>query len=78
MYGKYTLLDKPNDKVYAYTREGDGKKILVVLNFSATNAQANLKMNLSKSKILLSNYNDTKSNVLALRPYEAVVFEIEK
>ena len=78
VYGKYTLLDKPNDKVYAYTREGDGKKLLVVLNFSATNAQANLKMNLSRSKILLSNYNDTKTNVLALRPYEAVVFEIEK
>ena len=78
VYGKYTLLDKPNDKVYAYIRESDGKKLLVVLNFSATNAQANLKMNLSRSKILLSNYNDTKTNVLALRPYEAVVFEIEK
>jgi oligo-1,6-glucosidase len=26
VYGKYTLLDKNNPNVYAYTREGEGEK----------------------------------------------------
>ena len=34
VYGKYTLLDKGNPQVYAYTREWHGKKMLILLNFS--------------------------------------------
>ena len=33
IYGKYALLDQDNPDVYAYTRELDGRKILVLLNF---------------------------------------------
>src|SRR5207344_1759379 len=33
VYGKYTLLDKTNPDVYAYSREMDGKKLLILLNF---------------------------------------------
>ena len=32
VYGKYTLLDKTNPSVYAYTREWEGKKMLILLN----------------------------------------------
>ena len=38
VYGKYSLLDKDNSQVYAYTREGEGKKMLILLNFSSKNA----------------------------------------
>jgi len=44
VYGKYTLLDKNNSKVYAYTRENEGEKLLIVLNFSASSAQANVPL----------------------------------
>ena len=42
VYGKYTLLDKNNTKVYAYTREFEGQKMLIVLNFSASTAKAGI------------------------------------
>lgn len=53
--GKYTLLDKANPKVYAYTREYKGQKMLVLLNFSATFAQAITGINISNAAMLLSN-----------------------
>ncbi len=41
VYGKYELLDQKNEKVYAYTRTLQNKKVLVMLNFSTTNADFN-------------------------------------
>ena len=75
VYGKYTLLDKLNPYVYAYTRELDGKKLLIVLNFTSKNAAANTGIDISKAKILLRNYPDTATGK-KLRPYEAVIYEL--
>jgi oligo-1,6-glucosidase len=75
IYGKYTLLDKPNPKIYAYTRELDGKKLLVLLNFSDANATADTGIDVSKAKILINNYN-SKSPDGQLRPYEAIIYEL--
>lgn len=74
IYGKYTLLDKENPQVYAYSRELDGKKIAVLLNFSAKKATANTGIDFSKGKILMNNYAIASSGN-ELRPYEAVVYE---
>jgi oligo-1,6-glucosidase len=75
IYGKYTLLDKDNPSVYCYTRELNGKKILVLLNFKSHNAIAHTGLDLSKAKVLIGNYtNPTVSG--KLRPYEAVVIQI--
>lgn len=74
VYGKYTLLDKNNPAVYAYTRELNGKKLLVLLNFTANNATANTGINLLKAKQLISNYSTASNKVL--RPYEAAVYEL--
>jgi len=74
VYGKYTVLDKNNPAVYAYTRELNGKKILVLLNFTATDATVNTGINLLKAKQLTSNYSTVSGSVL--RPYEAVVYEL--
>src|SRR5882724_519596 len=38
VYGRYSLLDKDNKQVYAYMREWQGEKILVLLNFSSREA----------------------------------------
>jgi oligo-1,6-glucosidase len=77
IYGKYTLLDKENPKVFAYTRELEGKKMLVLLNFSADNENVNTGINFNKSKIISSNYSnfDLVNNSI-LRPYEALIIEI--
>lgn len=76
VYGIYSLLDKENPDVFAYLRELDGKRVLVLLNFTDKNTSYNIK--LGKNKVLLNNYNDTteiKKNTL--RPYESVVVAIE-
>lgn len=75
VYGKYTLLDKDNPDVYAYTRELDGKKYLIVLNFKATGATTTLGIDLTKAKVLLGNYAQPSADG-HLKPYEAVIFEI--
>jgi oligo-1,6-glucosidase len=75
IYGNYTLLDKDNKDVYAYTRELNGKKLLVLLNFSAHNATANTGLNLKKAKVLITNYRNV-SVVEELRPYEAIIYQL--
>jgi oligo-1,6-glucosidase len=82
VYGKYTLLDKANPKVYAYTRELDGKKMLILLNFSATAATVNTVYNTANAKLLLCNYRDVPAQTQSkinneLRPYEAVIYQLE-
>lgn len=79
IYGKYTLLDKPNDKVYAYTRELEGQTVLVLLNFSFTEAEATIPNDLKNTTLLLSNYSESKApegKVVNLRPYEAMVIKL--
>jgi oligo-1,6-glucosidase len=74
VYGKYTLIDKDNPDVYAYTREGYGKKMLILLNFSAHPAAANTGIDLSHGRLLLDNYPDPPGGG-SLRPFEARVYE---
>ncbi|MDI5896740.1 glycoside hydrolase family 13 protein [Flavobacterium yafengii] len=78
VYGKYTLLDRGNPNVFAYTRELEGKKVLVLLNFSDKESSFNIGISTTKSKIILNNYTGTKNlkkNVL--RPYEAALIELK-
>ncbi|MFT3932785.1 MAG: alpha-glucosidase [Chitinophagaceae bacterium] len=80
VYGKYTLLDKENPSVYAYTREGQGEKILVLLNFTAKEASANIQASLKNASLLLSNYSPSpviKNETVSLRPYEAIVYKLK-
>ena len=75
IYGKYTLLDKDNPDVYAYTRELDGKKVLVLLNFNDKPASVATGIDLSKAKVLLNNYSAPASSSAQLRPYEAAILQ---
>ncbi|MBK8557627.1 MAG: alpha-glucosidase [Lewinellaceae bacterium] len=77
VYGKYTLYDKDNPAVYAYTRSWEGKTFLVVLNFKSDTAVANLgSLDLSKAKRVLGNYPDANSAPGMLRAYEAAVWQL--
>jgi oligo-1,6-glucosidase len=78
VYGKYTLLDRENPNIFAYTRDLEGKKILVLLNFSEKESSFNIGIPITKSKIILDNYTNTKNlkkNIL--RPFEAVIIELK-
>ncbi len=72
IYGKYTILDKENPAVYTYTREYEGRKFLVLLNFTAKPAPYNLPEKTGKGTLVAQNYPDAPAEGL-LRPYEAVV-----
>jgi oligo-1,6-glucosidase len=74
VYGKYTLLDKDNPNVYAFKRELNGKKILVLLNFKSSNSTVHTGIDFSKAKILISNYNQAPASEI-LKPYEAIAVE---
>ncbi|MFV8377223.1 glycoside hydrolase family 13 protein [Flavobacterium sp. LB3R33] len=78
VYGKYTLLDRENPNIFAYTRDIEGKKVLVLLNFSEKESSFNIGIPITKSKIILDNYTNTKNlkkNIL--RPFEAVIIELK-
>jgi len=75
VYGKYTLLDKGNGDVYAYKRELDGKKFLILLNFKSKPAAFNTGIDISKAKLLLDNYSKPSAGNI-LQPYEAAVWEL--
>ncbi|MGH9908769.1 MAG: glycoside hydrolase family 13 protein [Pyrinomonadaceae bacterium] len=75
IYGKYALLDLENPDVYAYTRELDGRRILVLLNFRDKAATVKTGFDLSKGKFLIGNYPTASQNG-QLRPYEAVIYEL--
>lgn len=72
IYGKYTLLDKDNPNVHAYKRELDGRKILILLNFSSKKAMVNTKYNIGNAKVLIGNYTKP-SKGFELKPYETII-----
>ena len=78
VYGKYTLLDKDNPDVYAYTRELEGTKILILLNFRAKNSIVTISdLDINKAKLILNNYNDEIKEPLNLRPFEAKIYMLK-
>jgi len=76
VYGKYTLLDAQNPDTYAYTRELDGKKLLVLLNFTSKTASTQTGIDLKDATVLIGNYQKPSKNG-RLMPYEAVVYEVK-
>ena len=79
IYGKYTLLDKDNPELFAYTRELNGEKVLVVLNFSKLKVAFSLNGIKITGKAWINNYNEEKTNEksILLLPYQAVIYKIE-
>ena len=74
VYGKYELIDKDNPSIYAYTREWEGNKILVLLNFTNKPSMVKTGLDLKKAKPLIHNYAQLKGEIL--QPYEAVIYQL--
>lgn len=82
VYGKYDLILKEDEQIFAYTRTFEDKKLLVICNFTGDNPIFNLPDNIKYSKVkrLISNYEieDDNINRFELKPYEARVYMFEQ
>jgi oligo-1,6-glucosidase len=81
VYGKYTLLDKDNPNVYAYTRTSGDRIFLILLNFSSSERTASIHVPLKNALMLLSNYTeaptfDKDKSIVNLKPFQAVIYRL--
>jgi len=81
VYGKYELVDKTNPNVYAYFREGGGQKMLILLNFSSSEAEVKSSHDILHATLLLSNevirpVIDKGRFRVTLKPYQAVIYKL--
>lgn len=74
VYGKFELIDATNPDVFAYTRELNGKKIIVLLNFTSKIATVSSSLLASKTTQWIGNYPTPFQK--ELRPYEAVILKV--
>jgi glycosidase len=83
VYGEYELLLEDHPEIMAYTRTWKEQTLLVVANFYGGNPDFKLPETVddARSTLIISNYSDMRerpSEIHTLRPYEAVVYLIEK
>lgn len=81
VYGNYTLRDRSNPRVYAFTREIKDHRMLVLLNFSAAAARVRPGVQTGRAKLLLTNYPSAPvsrpgEKEFSLRPYEACIYSL--
>ncbi len=75
VYGRFSLLDANNPDVFAYTRELGDQKLVVLLNFRSEVKKVNTEVDLTKAKIIISNYAVASTDG-SLQPYEATIFQV--
>ncbi|PTE42616.1 glucohydrolase [Staphylococcus equorum] len=75
-YGTFNLIDAENEHVFAYIRELDGKRVLVVGNLTDKSATLEFNEKINENNIELHNYKDNKLDLNALRPFEAFVIAL--
>jgi oligo-1,6-glucosidase len=80
IYGKYTELDHTNEQVFAYTRELDSKKVLVLLSFNDAGGKFTLPAGMELGNEMINNYAEALSNqngMITLKPWQAVIVELK-
>tara|TARA_R110000796_G_scaffold183498_1_gene299891 strand:+ start:23554 stop:25284 length:1731 start_codon:yes stop_codon:yes gene_type:complete len=79
IYGKYELLQAEHPTIYAYTRELENEKMLVLLNFSETNSEILIDNVTSDATIKINNYPNLsiENNKITLEPYQAVIISLK-
>ena len=80
--GSFNIILENHDKVYAYTRSYKNTNLIVLNNFYGEDTEVTIEKELieGNSKILISNYKDSGSlsKNIKLRPYESILYIIEK
>ncbi len=81
VYGNYTLLQPEHEEIYAFTRELDNEKLIILLNFSETESEINLgeAEAVHSDNILINNYDslNAEASSINLKPYQAVVISLK-
>ena len=73
VYGHYELLEAEDPDLFVYTRELDGRKLLVVCNFSENEREFMPDEEFREAKVLIRNLDNDKYLDGILEPYEAYV-----
>ncbi|MGT2812091.1 alpha,alpha-phosphotrehalase [Streptococcus minor] len=71
--GDYQAAFQDNDKVYAFERQLDGQKLLVLNNFFSQEATIQLPADYQTGQVLISNYDGVElAEHLVLKPYQTL------
>jgi len=77
-YGTFDLIDEDNKQVFAYTRSLEGKKMAIIVNLTAEEANfQNRVVELESNNLLLANYSVKEhkpTTSFVLKPYEARLY----
>jgi len=79
VYGSFDMLAEDDENVFAYTRELEDEKLLIVANFTSNKTTFQFTEKYEDATILLSNYEESgvQLDSINLRPYEAIVYKIK-
>ncbi|MET3194598.1 alpha-glucosidase [Bacillus sp. OAE603] len=79
VYGSFDMLAADDENVFAYTRELEDEKLLIVANFTSNKTSFHYTEQYEDATILLSNYEESglQLDSINLRPYEAIVYKIK-
>lgn len=75
--GRYEPVLEEHESLFAYTRENESARLLVLCNFKKEPISFPLGREWSQGQVLLSNYPDSRPDQ-TLRPYEAMMILIRK
>lgn len=75
--GSFELLLPDDEDIFAYIREWNGEKILVIANFHAKQVQPFGLESVRNEELLVSNYEDGHITT-SLRPFEACIYRLNK
>ncbi|MBU5468303.1 alpha-glucosidase [Virgibacillus sp. MSJ-26] len=83
VYGKYDLLNRDSEDIFAYTRTYEGEQLLVLSNFTKNELSYDVPdklMDYSSSSLMIGNYKDVDGNLkqkLTLNPFETRVYYLK-
>ena len=75
--GVYELLQEENENIFAYTRETEKEKLLVLCNFRGKEVSCVLEQGWKDGEVLIANYDGPYPEGV-LRPYEAKIIKKKK
>ena len=74
-YGNFSLIDPDNERIFAYERQTEDQRMLVVCNFSGDHVAWDIPGDYQGGEVVLTNYETTPG---LLKPYEAVMIIINE
>ncbi|MCG8570162.1 MAG: alpha-glucosidase [Spirochaetes bacterium] len=82
IYGSYVMIMEEDEEIFAYLRNWENKKYLVILNYSPYNTELKLPdfLNWETSELVISNYSFRQKDLFnnQLQPYEACVYLLKE